>query len=86
MTAKLPGDDCQRDWVWDRGFEAASLEEIFAMAAVGRDRQLSHLREDSPFAARKLREAGVGPRGLVSPTSRSAIEHVTRTGLRWYKH
>jgi len=64
MTAKLPGDDCQRDWIWDRGVETASREETFAMAAAAWDRQLGHLLQDSPFAARKLREAGVGPRGV----------------------
>jgi phenylacetate-CoA ligase len=64
MTAKLPGDDCQRDWIWDRGVETASREETFAMAGTAWDRQLGHLLEDSPFAARKLHEAGVGPRGV----------------------
>ena len=34
------------------------------MATAAWDRQLGHLLEDSPFAARKLREAGVGPRGV----------------------
>jgi phenylacetate-CoA ligase len=64
MTAKLPGDDCQRDWIWDREVETAGREETFAMAAAAWDRQLRHLLEDSPFAARKLREAGVRPSGV----------------------
>jgi phenylacetate-coenzyme A ligase PaaK-like adenylate-forming protein len=64
MTAKLRGDDCQLDWIWDRAVETASREETFAAAATAWDRQLEHLLEDSPFMARKLREAGVGPRGV----------------------
>jgi phenylacetate-CoA ligase len=63
MTARLPGDDCQRDWIWDREVETAGRVETFAMAAAAWDRQLGHL-EASAFAARKLREAGVGPRGV----------------------
>ncbi len=34
------------------------------MATAAWDRQLAHILEDSPFAARKLREAGVGPKGV----------------------
>jgi phenylacetate-CoA ligase len=64
MMGKLAGDDCQSDWIWDRAVETASREEAFAAAAAAWDRQLSHLRENSPFAAHKLREAGVGPRGV----------------------
>src|ERR1700738_1952846 len=64
MTAKLPGDDCQRDWIWDREVETAGPDATFAMAAVAWDRQLGHLLEDSPLAARKLRQAGVGPKGI----------------------
>jgi phenylacetate-CoA ligase len=64
MTAKLPGDDCQRDWIWDRGAEKASREETWAVAAANWTRQLGHLLENSPFAARKLRGAGVGPKGI----------------------
>jgi phenylacetate-CoA ligase len=64
MTAKLPGDDCERDWIWDRPVETASREETFAMARAAWDRQQAHLLDDSPFAARKLRDAGVGPHGV----------------------
>jgi phenylacetate-CoA ligase len=64
MTAKLPGDDCQSDWIWEREVETASRDETFAMASAAWDRQLGHLLEDSPFATRKLREAGVGATGI----------------------
>ena len=64
MTAKLPGDDCERDWIWDRPVETASRQETFAIATAAWDRQLAHLLEDSPFAARKLRDAGVGSKGV----------------------
>jgi phenylacetate-CoA ligase len=64
MTAKLPGDGCQRDWIWDRGVETASREETFALAAAAWDRQLPHLLDHSAFAAGKLREAGIGQKGI----------------------
>jgi phenylacetate-CoA ligase len=64
VKRKLPGDDCGRDWIWDRDVETAGKEDSFKMASAAWDGQLAHLLEHSPFAARKLREANVGPGGI----------------------
>ena len=57
---RLKGDNCERDWIWEREIEAASAEETFRVNAAAWDRQFRRLREASPFYARKFREAGVG--------------------------
>jgi phenylacetate-CoA ligase len=64
VSAKLPGDECDRDWIWHREVETAGPEETFARAAAAWERQLPHLLEASPFYARKLRESGVGSSGV----------------------
>jgi phenylacetate-CoA ligase len=57
---RLPGDSCDRDWIWDREIETASPDDAFRLAAGAWDRQFRRLRESSPFYARKFREAGLG--------------------------
>jgi phenylacetate-CoA ligase len=57
---KLPGDGCERDWIWDREVETASTVSVEAWAEAAWQRQLSRLPNSSPFYARKLREAGLG--------------------------
>ena len=57
---RLRGDDCDRDWVWDRHVETAPPAEIFARASRRWDTQFRHLAGRSPFYARKFREAGLG--------------------------
>jgi phenylacetate-CoA ligase len=57
---RLKGDSCDRDWVWDREIETASVEDSFRLAAGAWDRQFRRLSESSPFYARKFREAGLG--------------------------
>jgi phenylacetate-CoA ligase len=59
-AGRLAGDNCDRDWIWDRKVETASEDEKIAMASAAWDRQFQHLMEGSPYYARKLREAGVG--------------------------
>ena len=58
MTAgvggRLPGDACDRDWLWDRGVETAPAAEVHAMAAAAWERQLGHLLDHSPFHAGRL--------------------------------
>ena len=58
MTAgpggKLPGDACDRDWLWNRDVESAAPAEIRAAAALAWERQLRHLLDDSPFHAERL--------------------------------
>ena len=57
-AGKLPGDSCERDWIWDREVETAAPEETFARAAAAWEKQLGHLLDGSAFYRRKLREAG----------------------------
>jgi phenylacetate-CoA ligase len=62
MTAanKLKGDDCDRDWIWEREVETATPEETFRVDAAAWERQFRRLREGSSFYAAKFRDAGVG--------------------------
>jgi len=57
---RLQGDACERDWIWEREVETASVEETQRLAAAAWERQYRRLREASPFYARKFREAGLG--------------------------
>jgi phenylacetate-CoA ligase len=57
---RLRGDDCDRDWIWEREVETASAEDSFRIASSAWERQFRRLREASPFYARKFRAAGVG--------------------------
>ncbi len=57
---RLRGDDCDRDWIWEREIETATAQDAFRLAAGAWDRQFRRLREASPFYARKFREAGFG--------------------------
>jgi phenylacetate-CoA ligase len=59
-AGRLPGDSCERDWIWDRELETASDDETFAVASAAWERQLQHLAEGSPFYMRKFREAEIG--------------------------
>jgi len=59
-VGKLPGDGCERDWIWDREAETASTAAVAARAEAAWKGQLPRLVESSPFYARKLREAGIG--------------------------
>ena len=57
---RLRGDDCDRDWIWEREVETASTEDVFRLSSAAWERQFRRLREGSPFYARKFREAGLG--------------------------
>jgi len=59
-TNRLRGDDCEKDWIWEREVETASPEEVQRLGSAAWERQYRRLREASPFYARKWREAGVG--------------------------
>lgn len=64
MAARLPGDECTLDWIWDRDAETATPEASYRASAAAWEGQLPHLRDNSTFAARQLREAGVGHTGI----------------------
>jgi phenylacetate-CoA ligase len=57
---RLKGDDCDRDWIWEREIETAKPDDVFRLASGAWDRQFRRLREASPFYARKFRDAGLG--------------------------
>ncbi|MDQ2942079.1 MAG: hypothetical protein M3R21_00215, partial [Candidatus Dormibacteraeota bacterium] len=57
---RLKGDDCDRDWIWEREVETATAEDVFRLSSGAWERQFRRLREASPFYARKFREAGLG--------------------------
>ena len=57
---RLKGDDCDRDWIWEREVETAPADETQRIAAAAWERQFRRLHEASPFYARKFREAGLG--------------------------
>ena len=58
-SGRLQGDNCERDWIWEREVETASEEEKVAMASAAWERQRQHLAEGSEHYSRKLREAGI---------------------------
>lgn len=64
MGARLPGDDCDRDSIWDREAETESAEATMAQASAAWESQVAHLLQDSPFYASKFREAGIGDKGV----------------------
>ena len=57
---RLSDDQCEKDWIWEREVETASVDEVQRLGGAAWDRQYRRLREASPFYARKWREAGVG--------------------------
>ena len=61
----LPGDHCDRDWIWDREVETESPAASRARAEVAWEEQRRHLAEGSAFYRRKLGEAGVGSTGVA---------------------
>jgi len=78
---RLTGDDCERDWIWEREVETASAEETNRLAATAWDRQFRRLREASPFYARKLREAGLGS-SFVSLADLANVPFTTKEELK----
>ncbi|MGH7763716.1 MAG: phenylacetate--CoA ligase family protein [Candidatus Dormibacteraceae bacterium] len=82
MTSnRLKGDDCERDWIWEREVEAASVEEKQRLAAVAWERQYRRLREASPFYSRKFREAGLGS-SFVSLADLAKVPFTTKDELK----
>src|SRR5438132_13813454 len=57
---RLSDDQCEKDWIWEREVETASVDEVQRLGGAAWDRQYRRLREASRFYARKSREAGVG--------------------------
>ena len=81
VTNRLPGDVCERDWIWDREIETANWEETRRVSAANWERQYRRLREASPFYSRKFREAGVGA-SFVSLADLATLPFTTKVELK----
>jgi len=80
-ASRLRGDDCDRDWIWEREIEAAPWEETRRLSVVAWERQFRRIRESSPFYARKFREAGVGS-SFVSLADLTQLPFTTKEELK----
>ena len=80
-TNRLKGDDCEKDWIWEREIEAAPWEETRRLSVGAWERQYRRLRESSPFYARKWREAGIG-NSFVSLADLSQLPFTTKQELK----
>src|SRR5438128_10783308 len=80
-TNRLRGDNCERDWIWEREVEAAPWEEARRLSVGAWERQYRRIRESSPFYARKFREAGIG-NSFVSLADLSNLPFTTKDELR----
>src|SRR5260370_35050395 len=74
---RLPGDNCERDWIWEREIEAAPWEETRRLSVAAWERQDRRIREAAPYYARKFREAGVA-HSFVSPADLSELPFTTK--------
>jgi phenylacetate-CoA ligase len=81
MENRLPGDACEKDWIWEREVEAAPWEEVRRLSVGAWERQYRRLRESSPFYARKWREAGVGS-SFVSLADLGQLPFTTKQELK----
>ncbi len=59
-AGRLRGDDCDADPIWDREVETENHEQALARGSAAWETQFRHLKENSPFYARRFREAGLG--------------------------
>jgi phenylacetate-CoA ligase len=80
-ASRLRGDDCDRDWIWEREIEAAPWEETRRLSVAAWERQFRRIRESSPFYARKFREAGVGS-SFVSLADLTQLPFTTKEELK----
>src|ERR1700687_209954 len=78
---RLRGDNCDRDWIWEREIETASADDIFRLSAGAWERQFRRLRESSPFYMRKFREAGLGT-SFVGLSDLANVPFTTKAELK----
>jgi phenylacetate-CoA ligase len=81
MENRLPGDTCDKDWIWEREVEAAPWEETRRISVGAWERQFRRLRENSAFYARKWRDAGVGA-SFVSLADITNLPFTTKQELK----
>src|SRR5256886_16762500 len=84
-ASRLRGDNCERDWIWEREVEAAPWEETRRLSVAAWERQYRRIRESSAFYARKFREAGIG-NSFVSLSALSNLPFTTKARLRPAPH
>ena len=82
VAGRLKGDACDRDSIWDREVETASLTDQIAAASAAWNAQLRHLAEGSPFYARKFREAGIGMSTTVRLADITSLPFTTKDELK----
>jgi len=70
-AGRLPGDECDADPIWDREVETENHEQAQARASAAWQTQFRHLVDNSPFYARRFREAGV-------TSTQIALKDITR--------
>lgn len=81
MENRLPGDACDKDWIWEREVEAAPWEDVRRLSVGAWERQYRRLRESSAFYSRKWREAGIG-NSFVSLADLSQLPFTTKQELK----
>jgi len=81
MENRLPGDTCEKDWIWEREVETASWDEVRRLSVGAWERQYRRLREGSPFYVHKWRDAGVGS-SFVSLADLSQLPFTTKQELK----
>jgi phenylacetate-CoA ligase len=81
MENRLPGDTCDKDWIWEREVETAPWEDVRRLSVGAWERQYRRLRESSQFYARKWREAGIGS-SFVSLADLSQLPFTTKQELK----
>jgi phenylacetate-CoA ligase len=81
MENRLPGDKCERDWIWEREIEAAPWEETRRISVGAWERQYRRLRGSSKFYSGKWREAGVGS-SFVSLADLNQLPFTTKQELK----
>ena len=80
-TGRLPGDTCDRDWIWDREVETEDHAQALARGEAAWERQWRHLMESSAFYRRRFGEAGIGP-DLVRLTDISRLPLTSKADLK----
>lgn len=78
---KLPGDACDRDWIWDREVETEDHAQALARGEAAWERQWAHLMAGSDFYRRRFAQAGAGP-GLVRLADIGRLPFTTKSDLK----
>ena len=80
-TGRLPGDTCDRDWIWDREVETEDHARALARGEAAWEQQWRHLMESSAFYRRRFGAAGIGP-DLVRLADISRLPFTSKADLK----